>query len=304
MQPQRMSIKTPEILWSGGNDGGKPNPVFSLDILPLMGAAGTVILCTSGTDGSTPTKGSSRIWKLLANGDIPTFLLDLNDHQSAVHTARFSPCGTMLATASDRMIVLYTVPAASSWEDMADEKQIQRTWLRPHLQEIYDLRWSPDCQHIIAGSIDCKAEILRIDSKQSHPLSGHTSYVQGVAWDPLNEIVATQSADRSCRTYQLKVKAGGAIKVSGKGGTIVKMTPTPPAVTPVTPVGAPSSSDEPPAPAPVLKSSHLFADDTVASFFRYDLSLIYAHVYLTNRESLPFLFCVATDVPTFLQMAL
>jgi WD40 repeat protein len=32
-------------------------------------------------------------------------------------------------------------------------------------------------------------------------LRGHTSYVQGVAWDPLNQMVVTQSADRSCRVH-------------------------------------------------------------------------------------------------------
>ena len=32
-------------------------------------------------------------------------------------------------------------------------------------------------------------------------LPGHTSYVQGVAWDPLNEMVVTQSADRSVKMH-------------------------------------------------------------------------------------------------------
>lgn len=257
-----MSIKTPEILWSGGNDNGKPNPVFSIDILPLTSCSGATLICTSGTDGSTPTKGSARIWKLLPNSDIPQILLDLNDHQSAVHTARFSPCGTMLATASDRMIILYTLPSASDWELTMEEKQIQRSWLRPHLQEIYDLRWSPDCKHIVAGSIDCKAEILRVDSKGSIDLLGHTSYVQGVAWDPLNQVVVSQSADRSCRTYQLRNMAAGGVKLSKGGSSTIKMS------APVsTPVAAVEGDDGQPTTAPA-KSNHLFADDTVASFFR------------------------------------
>lgn len=110
-----------------------------------------------------------------------------------------------------------------NWLEVNEEKNIPKTWLRPHLQEIYDLRWSPDSSNIIAGSIDCKvclealclssflmfyqAEILRLGKKaDSIPLAGHTSFVQGVSWDPLNAIVVTQSADRSCRTYQVAAK--------------------------------------------------------------------------------------------------
>ena len=36
----------------------------------------------------------------------------------------------------------------------------------------------------------------------------HNHYVQGVAWDPLNEYIATQSSDRSVHVYTLKTKDG------------------------------------------------------------------------------------------------
>lgn len=39
-------------------------------------------------------------------------------------------------------------------------------------------------------------------------ISEHSHYVQGVAWDPLNEYVATQSSDRSVHIYGLKLKDG------------------------------------------------------------------------------------------------
>ena len=39
-------------------------------------------------------------------------------------------------------------------------------------------------------------------------IAEHNHYVQGVAWDPLNEYVATQSSDRSVHIYNLKTKDG------------------------------------------------------------------------------------------------
>lgn len=42
--------------------------------------------------------------------------------------------------------------------------------------------------------------------KESLILTGHTGYVQGVAWDPLGEMVVTQSADRTCKTHMVNNK--------------------------------------------------------------------------------------------------
>ena len=39
-------------------------------------------------------------------------------------------------------------------------------------------------------------------------IAEHNHYVQGVAWDPLNEFLATQSSDRACHIYSLKTKDG------------------------------------------------------------------------------------------------
>lgn len=39
-------------------------------------------------------------------------------------------------------------------------------------------------------------------------IAEHQHYVQGVAWDPLNEYIATQSSDRSVHVYTLRTKDG------------------------------------------------------------------------------------------------
>ncbi len=90
--------------------------------------------------------------------------------------------------------------------------------------EIYDLAWSPDGIYFITGSMDNVARIYNAQTGRSRirhfvviltllgqlirQIAEHQHYVQGVAWDPLNEYIATQSSDRSVHIYTLKTKEG------------------------------------------------------------------------------------------------
>ena len=33
---------------------------------------------------------------------------------------------------------------------------LERIWLRPTLNEVFDMQWSPDSTHLVVGAIDCK----------------------------------------------------------------------------------------------------------------------------------------------------
>ena len=46
-----------------------------------------------------------QLWKLMDSK--VTFQFEFNDHQSSVNVVRFSPCGRMIASASDRLIIVY-----------------------------------------------------------------------------------------------------------------------------------------------------------------------------------------------------
>ena len=105
------------------------------------------------------------------------------------------------------------------WAHIDDSKVLEKIWLRPSLSEIFDMQWSSDCAYIILGAVETKvspnfplyyttvtilpfqAEIMRLSTRQSLMLPGHNSYVQGVSWDPLNQFVVTQSADRTCKVH-------------------------------------------------------------------------------------------------------
>lgn len=74
--------------------------------------------------------------------------------------------------------------------------------LRGHREDIYDLSFSPDSQFIISGSVDNTAMIWDIEKGKSVAiLSDHKGFVQGVAWDPLNQYLATLATDRYFRVF-------------------------------------------------------------------------------------------------------
>lgn len=121
-----MDVSTPEILWHGGkllfgsvineralqplinnsllgtNENGKADPVYSVDMHRSN------VLATAGINEKSPPMGCARLW--LVDSKRQTALkcfLELADHESVVNSVRFSPCGFMLATASDRRVVVY-----------------------------------------------------------------------------------------------------------------------------------------------------------------------------------------------------
>ena len=107
--------------------------------------------------------------------------------------------------------------------------------------QVYDLAWSPTGEYIIAGSTDNCARIFSStdgaclisrapifqsnavdEGKCVYEIAEHNHYVQGVAWDPLNEYIATQSSDRSMHVYSISYKQGTLeVHAVGKNTRIV-----------------------------------------------------------------------------------
>lgn len=79
------------------------------------------------------------------------------------------------------------------------DKEIWLTYkvLRGHMEDVYDLCWSPNSMNLISGSVDNTAIMWDVHKGKSMCiLSDHKSFVQGVAWDPQNQFIATLSTDR------------------------------------------------------------------------------------------------------------
>ncbi|CCX30041.1 chromatin assembly factor 1 subunit B [Pyronema domesticum] len=189
----------------------RDEPIYSAHFEPH----GKGRLATAGGDNNV------RIWKIEGEGEErkPVYLSTLSKHNQAVNVVRFCPRGEMLASAGDDGNIILWVPAESNHRPAPafgaeDDLEDKETWRLKHMcrsmgSEIYDLAWSPDGNFFITGSMDNVARVWNAQTGQMvRQIAEHNHYVQGVAWDPLNEFVATQSSDRSVHIYTLKSKDG------------------------------------------------------------------------------------------------
>lgn len=150
-------------------------------------------------------------------------------HTGVVNVVRFSPSGEMLASAGDDGAVLLwarshpSQPAfgeshlTSSDMDPLYDKETWRVRLmaRPTTQELYDMAWSPDGDMLAVGGTDFAVRVLQISTGAVlREVSDHSHYIQGVAWDPLNSFLATQSSDRSVHIYHLTRGTGDKVDLT------------------------------------------------------------------------------------------
>ncbi|KAF7990232.1 hypothetical protein HCN44_000037 [Aphidius gifuensis] len=240
-----MKCTIPEISWHNRD------PVLSIDVqcstdknvdngIPFWRVA------TAGAD--------SHIWHLTVNelgvASI-TCVADFDRSTKAVNVVRFSPSGEVLATGDDEStIILWKQKEESNLPILpGDENQNKEQWiswkaLRGHLEDIYDLSWSPDSNFIVSGSVDNTAIIWDVQKgRQISILSDYKGFVQGVTWDPCNQYIATLSTDRQCRLIDLTT-----MKTINR----VNKAKLP------TPIGHSLEN----------KTVRLFHDDTFKSFFR------------------------------------
>jgi WD40 repeat protein len=145
-----------------------------------------------------------------------TIRSELIGHSRGVNCVRFSPkTGEILATASDDgQVLLWKLSSGSSGEVFGSEVYIE-SWTAVKklncLDEITHISWSPDGTQL-ACSLQREMSII-FDILSGRPLQrldGHNGRVHGIAWDPLNEFIASHSSDRSVRVYSRTKKKKSA----------------------------------------------------------------------------------------------
>lgn len=119
------------------------------------------------------------------------------------------PEHSTLATASDGgLIILFTLPEgrpAHYWRREVAARKVQAMLVRTAQADIYDLAWSPSSIEFASVSVDNRVCFWQIQGTKAYPaatFTSHQNYVQGVAWDPRDRYIVSQSNDRSCRVYK------------------------------------------------------------------------------------------------------
>ncbi|ETI39229.1 hypothetical protein F441_14986 [Phytophthora nicotianae CJ01A1] len=219
-------VATPEIRLHCGPTGLN-EAVLSLDFLrPNAGEATTTdkpLLATGGADKEI------KLWRVgesedpEAKGNVALeFVFSLSGHDRSINCVRFSPNGAYLASASDdTSIILWSKPKTAGddwrWDHISSLSDVGRTILSlGHKGDITDLSWSPDSAFLASSSVDNRCVIWNVEKGDvAERRKDHTQYVQGVAWDPLNEFIVTEGNDRTCRVYSLS-GFGAVTRPSGK----------------------------------------------------------------------------------------
>lgn len=186
-------------------------PVYSVDFQKSDELRRSERLATGGGDNNI------RLWQVKYNSDNENtsveYLGTLRKHTQAVNTVRFDATGKYLASGGDDGMLIVWTRSDKIIKDFGaeeDEDDIKESWVpyrvvRSSMSEIYDLSWSPDSKYIATGSMDNITRIYELETgQQIYQLTGHSHYVQGVCWDPLNEYIVLQSADRSIIIHSLK----------------------------------------------------------------------------------------------------
>nr|CAB3481836.1 unnamed protein product [Digitaria exilis] len=223
-------------------------PVLSLDFHPASRR-----LATAGADHDV------KIWVIASDASeskLPTATFQSGlvpngtAHSSAVNVLRFSPSGEYLASGADGGgIILWKLHSTEDGEAW----KIHKTLLFHH-KDVLDLHWSHDGAFLVSSSVDNTCIIWDANKGiVQQKLEGHLHYVQGVAWDPLGQYIASMSSDRTCKIYANKPQ--GKSKNADKVNFVCQHT--------LVKVEYPSNDESKP---PV--KSHLFHDETLPSFFR------------------------------------
>jgi len=185
------------------------DPVLSVDFQHTDGQP--VRLATAGSDTHVVIWGVTQSEE---GGVELDCLSDLTRHQRAVNIVRWSPDGSLLASGDDEsVIIVWQLRAGQGDGGLFDDAQENKeNWvvykmIRFHLDDVYDLSWSPCGQFLLSGSVDNSAIISNVhkNSKVAH-FSDSRGFVQGVSWNKKHNILSTLGSDRSCRSYNTTSK--------------------------------------------------------------------------------------------------
>jgi len=246
-----MKVETPQILWNSEGDKGKNAPLYSVALQESgVDADGnyTHVLATAGNTNMinlwkvffTGTGASSSIFqKSTKPVHHIEYLTSLCRHDLPVNSVAFSPDGLHLVTAGEAgSIILWSVPVSKRgggngrhfWSTVSKENDLSVRIVSTHCEGVCDVSWSADSKRFVVGTIDsnvliyedkhhatnrCSPETHQKDSEWQVVFRNgeHSSFVQGVSYDPLGVYIASMGSDRTVRVFPRKTPPKSKKKV-------------------------------------------------------------------------------------------
>jgi eukaryotic-like serine/threonine-protein kinase len=153
----------------------------------------------------TLSPAGARLW----DAETGRPLASLQGHTRPVVSARFSPDGRWVVTASEDR-------TARVWDGLTGEPVAV---FRGHEQRLASAAFSPDSRRVVTASADGTVRLWRVAPGGEHalPLKGHRGPVYSVAYSPDGRRLVTASEDRTARVWDVAAGKEVGVLRAGEG---------------------------------------------------------------------------------------
>jgi len=175
--------------------------------------------------------------------------------------------------AADKHIVVYRPRDEHTWDTVSSKRDVSVSSMSNNA-DTTDLAWSPDCVRLAVGGVDASVTIWDSGRREAmFTRKDHRSFVQGVAWDPADRLLASQSSDRSLALLRVPAVFGrpdssGKRRRKKNAATVMPQRECAPIKTVSAPGPADAPGDKAQGKADKPASRSLWLPESTPTFFR------------------------------------